>query len=109
MALSVQDEWILQQRVRPLVTAELIAEAAARPTGPYSRDLVDVMDFVRRNPDPDRPRYLIVKTPGGFAVAVRPPVRGGAPRLLDDRRHATRDEAEHAVLVHRLHDYGLTW
>lgn len=109
MTLSIQDEWILETRVRSLVTAALMAEAAARPTGPYSRDLVEVMDFVRRNPDPDKPRYLIVRTAAGFAVGVRPPVRGGAPRLLDGPRHATRDAAEHAVLVHRLRDYGVTW
>ncbi|MET7399667.1 hypothetical protein ABZS66_39915 [Dactylosporangium sp. NPDC005572] len=108
MALSPQDAWILDNRLKRLVTAELVAEAA-RPSGPCSRDLVEVMDFVRRNPDPDKPRYLIVSTPEGFAVGVRAPVRGAAPRLRDERRHATRDDAEHAVLLHRLRDYGVSW
>ncbi|MGW4729775.1 hypothetical protein ACWEQC_11480 [Streptomyces shenzhenensis] len=108
MALSVQDEVILA-RVKSLVTATLIDRAAAQPNPPYPPDVVEVMDFVRRNPDPEKPRYLIVTTEDGFAVGVRARERGGVPELLDEVRHRTRDEAEHAVFLRRLRDYGVTW
>lgn len=107
MALSLQDEEILRSRIRPLVTPDLLARFRAHPSPPYDADIVEVLDFVRRNPDPDRPRYLIVRDAGGFAVARRSPVAGTAHAPVDDVRHPDRGAAEHAVLVQRLRDYGL--
>lgn len=109
MVLSTQDEHILAARIRPLVTAELIERARRSPEPPYPPDIAEVLDFVRRNPDPERPRYLIVRLEEEFAVAIRSPAPGAAPRLADGTRFATRAEAEHAVLLARLADYGVTW
>ncbi|RMB82628.1 hypothetical protein [Streptomyces shenzhenensis] len=108
MALTVQDEVILA-RIKSMVTATLIERAAAQPDPPYPPDVVEVMDFVRRNPDPEKPRYLIVTTEDGFAIGVRSRERGGVPELLGEVPHRTRDEAEHAVFLRRLRDYGVTW
>lgn len=107
--LSLQDAEILRVRIMPLVTTELIERARARPYPPYDLDIVEVLDFVRRNPDPDLPRYAIVRLEDRFAVAVRSATAGVAPTPVDERRHATRDAAEHAVLEHRLRDYGVQW
>lgn len=109
MALSIQDAEILRTRIRPLVTAELIERARARPFPPYDPDIAEVLDFVRRNPDPDLPRYAIVRLPDGFAVAVRATTPGEPPRVIGDSRCPDRGAAEHAVLERRLRDYGIDW
>lgn len=109
MALTIQDAEILRSRVRPLVTAELIERARARPAPPYDPDIVEVMNFVRRTPDPDKPRYAIVQDAEGFAVAIRAAVAGEAPSILNGERFPDRGGAEHAVLERRLRDHGLTW
>jgi hypothetical protein len=106
MALSVQDAAI-RDRLRPLVTPDLLARFRARPAAPYDPDIVDVLDFVRRNPDPECPRYLIVRGNGGFAVARRAPAAGAAPHVIDGSRHPDRAAAEYAVLLQRLRDYDL--
>jgi hypothetical protein len=109
MALSIQDAEILRTRVRALVTAELIERARARPTPPHDPDIAEVLDFVRRNPDPDLPRYVIVRLVDGFAVGVRAATPGRPPELVDPRRYPDRGAAEHAVLERRLRDYGIDW
>jgi hypothetical protein len=107
MALSVLDHDILERRVRGLVDDALIAEHRQRPFGPHSPELIEVLDFLRRNPDPERPRYVVLATADAFAVGHRgrPP---GAPATLDgDDRYPTREAAEHAVFLRRLNDYGI--
>ncbi|GAA1003161.1 hypothetical protein Aple_002760 [Acrocarpospora pleiomorpha] len=108
MGLSIQDEFIRANRIRALVTPELLAEARADPPrARRSAALVEVLDFLRRNPDPELPRYAVLRTPDGFAVVRRAPVRGAPPTPDGDDRHTTRREAEHAVLLRRLRDYGM--
>ncbi|GAA0997170.1 hypothetical protein GCM10009555_094240 [Acrocarpospora macrocephala] len=108
MGLSIQDEFIRGNRIRALVTPALLAEARAHPPrGGQSAALVEVLDFLRRNPDPELPRYAVLRTPDGFAVVRRATVRGAPPAPDGADRHATRREAEHAVLLRRLRDYGL--
>jgi hypothetical protein len=106
MALSLHDEEILRRRVRSLVDAELLTEHRERPFGAHSPALVEVLDFLRRNPDPELPRYLVLDTGEGFAIGVRAERRGAPPVRLDGELLATRAEAEHAVFRRRLEDYG---
>jgi hypothetical protein len=107
MALSVHDREILRRRVAGLVDAALLEEHRRRPFGPHSSSLAEVLDFLRRNPDPGRPRYVVLDTGRGFATGVRAGRPGDPPRQLDGELHDTRGEAEHAVLRRRLGDYGL--
>ena len=108
VALSVNDQCILDGRVRPLVTAELIAEQRESPFGPQSPGLTEVMDFVRRSPDPDLPRYIVLDTPAGFVIAARSPTAGQPPVPLDPPVVLpSRAGAEHTIFRFRLTDYGL--
>lgn len=109
MTLTVQDQEILVHRIAPLVTADLMARVRASLASPHAPDIVEVLDFVRRNPDPDLPRYLIVRLTDGFAVARRAPATGAPPEPVGDERYADRKAAECAVLEHRLRDYGVSW
>ena len=104
--LSLHDEEILRRRVRSLVDAELLAEHRERPFGPHSPALIEVLDFLRRNPDPELPRYLVLSDGGEFELGVRGPGRGDPPVALGSERLPTRAEAEHAVFRRRLADYG---
>jgi len=107
MALSLHDQEILRRRVYALVDDELLAEHREQPFGRHSPRLVEVLDFLRRNPDPELPRYLVLDDGEGFEIGVRSPERGAPPTPGDgDERFATRAEAEHAVFLRRLSDYG---
>ena len=108
MALSLHDEEILQRRVRGLVDAELLAEHRERPFGPHSPALIEVLDFLRRNPDPERPRYLVLDTGEGFAIGLRAERKGDSPAPVDEGAEPlpTRAAAEHEVFRRRLADYG---
>jgi hypothetical protein len=107
VALSLHDAEILRRRVRGLVDDDLVAEHRERPFGPHSPALIEVLDFLRRSPDPAMPRYLVLDDGEGFGLGVRSATRGAPPvPLADGGRHATRAEAEHAVFLRRLADYG---
>lgn len=90
------------------MTDELIAEQRERPFGPQSPAMIEVLDFLRRSPDPELPRYIVLDTDDGFVLAIRSPAPGGVPiPLPGSERLATRGDAEHAIFLKRLTDYGV--
>jgi hypothetical protein len=107
--LAPADQTILQRRVRPLVTADLVARHAAHPFGPHDPDVLEVLHFVRRSPDPQLPSYVVLalQEPRRWMVGARPPGRGEPLEAVDDAVYPTRAAAEHGVFVRRLGDYGL--
>jgi hypothetical protein len=106
VTLSLHDEEILRRRVCGLVDDELLAEHREHPFGPHSPALTEVLDFLRRNPDPELPRYLVLDDGEGFEIGLRAGRRGDPPTSLEGERLANRAEAEHAVFLRRLADYG---
>jgi hypothetical protein len=106
MQLSIQDEAI-RERLSGVVSPALVAEHRARPFGPHSPPLCEVLDFLRRNPALDLPRYVVLEDGDAFGVGVRPAERGAPVPPAGDASFATRAEAEHAVFLRRLTDYGL--
>jgi hypothetical protein len=112
MPLETSDLAILRRRVRPLATAELVAEHRADPFGTgggHSPALVEVLHFLRRNPDPSLPRYLVLRggEPPVWRVARRAPVATDPVIPVGETTYAAREDAEHAVFLLRLADYGL--
>jgi hypothetical protein len=107
MGLTANDREILRRRVRPLVDAKLVAEHRGNPFGPHSPALAEVLDFLRRSPDLELPRYILIDTGYGFAVGDRSARRGDPPERVDGHAFPTRAEAEHAVFLRRLADYGI--
>ena len=97
----------IRDRLAGMVTPGLVAEHRRSPFGPHSPALAEVMDFLRRNPAPDRPRYVVLREGDGFAIGVRPAVRDAAVASAGDERFPTRAGAEHGVFLRRLADYGL--
>jgi hypothetical protein len=108
VVLSVNDRHILENRVKPLVTDALIAEQAADPFGPQSPALTEVLDFLRRGPDLDLPRYIVLDLAAGFVLAARADGPGEPPVPLEPPLvRPTRAAAEHAIFLLRLRDYGV--
>jgi hypothetical protein len=106
VGLSIQDDAI-RARLAAVVSAELVAEHRARPFGPHSPALVDVLDFLRRNPDVELPRYVVLRDGEHFAVGIRPALRGAPVPRADEEAFPSRQAAEHGVFLRRLADYGL--
>jgi hypothetical protein len=96
------------ERVRGLVTPALVDEHRERPFGPHSPELVQLLQFLRRNVALNRPRYVTLRD-------GEPPVwrlgavagRGHTFAVVDERPFTRREDAEHAVFLRRLADYGL--
>jgi hypothetical protein len=107
--LSQSDRAILERRVRGLVTEALVAEHRAAPFGPHSPALAEVMHFLRRNPSPGVPRYVVHRRgdPPRYRVGLKPDRPGGPMPLVGETDYATREEAEHEVFLRRLEFYGL--
>jgi hypothetical protein len=112
MTLGPSDVAILDRRVRPLISTELIAEHREDPLAEHGHGaaLTEVLHFLRRNPDPSRPRYLLLKSgaPPNWQIAARGPHHDSPVLPVDDVRYPTRAAAEHAVFLRRLNDYGLS-
>ena len=110
MALDPSDLAILQRRVRALVDPEIIAEHRADPFGHHSPALLEILHFLRRNPDPALARYLLVRAgdPPEWRVGRRGPRPGAPVEPVGGERFPSRAAAEHAVFLRRLDDLGLS-
>lgn len=109
MSLAPADQVILEQTLKPAFRASLVEEHRQQPFGPHSAALSALLLFFRRNPDPALPRYCVLRSgkPPRWAVGHKPLQRGLPITALTDARYNSRGEAEHAVFVRRLADYGL--
>jgi hypothetical protein len=100
------DRNIFENRVKPRITPETIAEHGANPFGPgHSPDLEVVLRYLRRDPMKHRPRYILVaaKPNGPYHVAEHSRVRGEQPTVTDES-YASTAEAQHAIFLKRLRD-----
>jgi branched-chain amino acid transport system permease protein len=108
LGLHPTDRAILERRIRALVTPELVAEHAARPFGPHSPALEEVLHFLRRNPAPGVPRFVVHRRGhASWVVGLKPERPGGRMPVVGAAEHPAREGAEHEVFRRRLDFYGL--
>ena len=104
--VDVYLDWDAKQRerIRALITDELMAEHAARPLGQHSDALERVLQYFRRQPQAGK--YVIVMTEpwAEFKIGVLSGVRGEVATILDDETFASEDEALHGILVRRVRE-----
>lgn len=97
----------LRERLRALITDELIAGHKENPLGFHGRhspDLQFVLDYFRRAPQAGK--YIIVASEPWqeYRLGVLSGVRGTAPEVLEEPVFTTEEEALHGVFLARVRD-----
>jgi branched-chain amino acid transport system permease protein len=95
----------LRERLKLLISPELIEEHKADPQGHHSDALSRVLNFFRRGEMPDK--YVIMRLKDGedrFRIMAVSGVPGMPPRVVDDREYTALNDAFHAVFLLRVND-----
>lgn len=104
--IQVYLDWDAKQRerIKALVTDELIAEHAAKPLGQHSDALERVLQYFRRQPQAGK--YIIVATKPWeeYRIGVLSGVRGQPATILDGETFASEDEAIHGIFARRVRE-----
>ncbi|MGH7096912.1 MAG: hypothetical protein ACREE4_04510 [Stellaceae bacterium] len=95
---------VVRQRLRALVTDELIAAHRRNPSGPHGDDLERLLNYFRRAAIHDKYAILAVKPFAEYRMVALSGQRGVPPRAVDDKAYATPEEAQHAVFLRRVQD-----
>jgi hypothetical protein len=106
--LLVYEDWDrkVRERIRALVTDELIEEHARKPLGQHSDALERVLAYFRRQPIAGK--YVIIATEPWqeYRIGVMSGQRGELPQLLEDETFSTEEDAMHGVFLRRIRDLG---
>lgn len=95
----------LRERLKPMITPDLIEEHKRDPLGHHSDALARVLNYFRRGEMADK--YIIHRMNPGeekFRVMAVSGIRGMPPRVVDDREYTEINEAYHAVFLLRVND-----
>jgi branched-chain amino acid transport system permease protein len=103
-SLEVLAHWNgrMREKLRHLVTDELVAEHARNPLGQHSDALERVLNYLRRAPQPGKYAILCTNPYREYRIVVLAGARGQGARFLDERRFSTEKDALHAVFLERL-------
>jgi hypothetical protein len=104
--LQVYERWDARQRerLRPLITAELIEEHRANPLGTHSAELQRVLHYFRRQPVPGKYVVVMTKPWSEYKLGRLSEDRRGAPRIIEAETFPTEDAALHGIFLRRVHD-----
>jgi hypothetical protein len=104
--LQVYADWDAKQRerIKALITDDLIEEHRAKPLGQHSDALERVLNYFRRQPV--QGKYIIVATTPWqeYRIGVLSGVRGKTAEILDGETFATEEEAMHGVFLRRVRE-----
>ncbi len=95
----------LRERLKTLITPELIEEHRRDPLGHHSDALARVLNYFRRGEMADK--YIINRMQPEierFRIMALSGTRGMPPRVVDDREYTDINEAFHAVFLLRVND-----
>lgn len=109
--LADRDEQVLdyfhrmqREYLRTVVCDEVIEEFNKKPFGQHSEPLERLLHFFRRLPLEGQFAIKRDEETQSYRVIVLSGVRGVAPRLLDDREHATVEDAYRAIFAKHIDD-----
>jgi hypothetical protein len=107
------EQKMLKEKLQPLVTQEVIEEHKLNPIGKHSDQLEKLLFNIRKyHPNlrlnQQKGRYVIIctKPHQEWCIGELSEVRGVPPKLLTEESFTSRQEAEHAVFLRRLKDFG---
>jgi hypothetical protein len=91
-----------RERIRALLSDDLIEEHAQQPLGQHSDALERVLAYFRRQPLPGK--YIVVATRPWeeYRIAQLSGVRGEPARLVDDETFPSEEVALHGVFLRRV-------
>jgi branched-chain amino acid transport system permease protein len=105
--LEVYAHWDAKQRerIKALVTDDLIEEHRRKPLGQHSDALERVLNYLRRQPQPGKYVIVAIRPWEEYRIGVLSGVRGTPARILEDSdTFASEEEAMHGVFVRRIRD-----
>ena len=108
--LRSRDDLIRERIIRPLVSPAIIQEHVEMVDGrPRSADLQILLEYLGRHPDPNAPRYVIVRdtTDQSYVIARHSRQRYARLCMLGDQRYPSVGQAQHQAFLYQLADYGL--
>jgi branched-chain amino acid transport system permease protein len=104
--LEVYGHWSARQRerIRGLITVDLIEEHRAQPIGQHSDALERVLQYFRRQPTDGK--YVVVMTRpwSEYKIGVWPGKRGESVKIIEDETYPSETTALHAVFLRRISD-----
>ncbi len=95
----------LRERLKKMITPELIAEHKDDPLGHHSDALSRVLNYFRRAEMADK--YVIMRLKDGeerYRIMAVSGIRGMPPRVVDDKQYDALNDAYHAVFLLRVND-----
>ena len=95
---------IVRDRLKTLITEELIDAHRRNPTGPHSDALERVLNYFRRAAVTGKYAILTMRPFAAYRVVALSGRRGVAPHTVDDQVYTSVAEAQHAVFLRRIHD-----
>lgn len=103
------DKRILENRIKPLITKELIEEHRNNPIGEHSKNLKAVLNYFRRHHEEIKGKYLVICTEPHkkWCLGEHPGERGKPYILFENECFDSREKAEHGLFIKRLKKYGL--
>ncbi len=105
-ALLVHARWNARtgERMKALITDDLIAEHKHKPLGQHSDALERVLNYFRRVPQAGKYIGVCTKPWEEWRIGVLSGVRGVPPRILEDERFSSEEEAQHGIFLRRVRD-----
>jgi branched-chain amino acid transport system permease protein len=105
--LQVYADWDAKQRerIKALITDELIAEHDASPLGPHSDALQRVVGYFRRQPQAGKYMIVAVRPWEEYRIASLSGLRGIPAQVLpDSEAYPTEEAAMHGIFLRRIRD-----
>ena len=93
---------IARERVRGLLSDELIAEHAARPLGPHSDDLARVLTFMRGADIEGKQVLLSLETDRRWQIARVTRADKTRPLILEGDEFTSWEDAFHTIFLQRV-------
>jgi hypothetical protein len=100
------DDRLFEERVRPLITPEVIDEHRRTPIGKHSDELERILLHLRRHGNQMKGKRLIVctKLHEEWCIGTHSGVRGVPPTVNREECYSSRLAAEHGLFLRRLRD-----